>query len=383
MEQVFTGTVKSFNPNKGWGFVESAESQQIFGADVFLLKSELKGAIGCSKGDHVSFQVTRGPKGIQAKNVQVVSGSGGNDQTFFGTLKGFDPHKGWGFISCDLAMQTYGKDVFLTAKQIPGGFAPEGAQVQFTVRMEEKGPVAQTVRILGLGKVMSNSTGMMGKAMGKAMGKGMMSNALAMQQWGEGQQWDGPQMWGKGGPWDAMAPYYGGMPAYPPMWELSNMMSGLGIGHKDPDETSIFFGVMKTINSEKGWGHIECESLKKIYGKDMFVMRSNLEGIQVTLGQEVQFNVAQGPKGPHAVNIRPFSGQMGAEQTFTGIVKSFNEGKGWGFIESGTARQLYQQDVFLHMKEMNGVSPAAGTQVQFSVDISTGRPAAKSVVIAA
>jgi len=369
-DQEFTGTVKSFNATKGWGFVESAASQQIYGADVFLLKSELTGAIGCSAGDNVSFQVTRGQKGIQARNVRVISGSGSEDQTFFGTVKGFDPHKGWGFISCDLAMQTYGKDVFVTGKQIPGGMAPEGTQVQFTVRMEEKGPVAQTVRILNQGKGFS----MMGKGMGKFQGKGMGSPQYALQQWAA------PQMWGKGGPavWGGMPSF--GMAGYGPMWGPSPMMWG-GPAQKDPDENSTFFGAMKTINVEKGWGHIDCDSLKKLYGKDMFVMKSNLEGAQVAVGQEVQFNVAQGPKGPHAVNIRPFAGLGDAPQTFSGIVKSFNEGKGWGFIENETARQIYQQDVFVHMKEMQGVTPGPGTQVQFGVDISSGRPSAKNVLV--
>lgn len=365
-DQVFTGTVKSFNPTKGWGFVDSADSHQIYGADVFLLKSELKGAIGCSSGDKVTFQVTQGSKGIQAMNVQVISGSGGADQTFFGTLKGFDPQKGWGFISSDLALQTYGKDVFVTGKQIPGGMAPEGAQVQFTVRMEEKGPVAQSVRILSMGK-------------GFGMGKGGMEQ-MAMQQWG------GPQMWGKGGPaWGAMPSYT--HPSYPPSYNTSwgvpaaMMMWGAGGGQKDPDEKSTFFGTMKNINVEKGWGHIECEALKKLYGKDIFVMRSHLEEVTVRVGEQVCFSVTQGPKGPHAVNIRQMAAPLDAAQTFSGTVKTFNEGKGWGFIQSADAEQVYQQDVFLHAKEINGITLSSNAQVQFSVDISTGRPAAKNVVV--
>merc|ERR1719487_2004086 len=158
----------------------------------------------------------------------------------------------------------------------------------------------------------------------------MGGSPMAMQQYFE------PQMWAKGGvPWGMAA--YGG-PAFASMGWPGAMMWNIP-QQKDPDENSTFFGTMKTINAEKGWGHIECEALKKLYGKDMFVMKSNLEGNQVTVGQEVQFNVAQGPKGPHAVNIRPFSGQLAAGQTFAGTVKSFNEGKGWGFIESDTARQ--------------------------------------------
>jgi cold shock CspA family protein len=299
--------------------------------------------------------------------VQVISGSGGDDQTFFGPVKGFDPQKGWGFISCDLASQTYGKDVFLTGKQLPGGLAPEGTQVQFTVRMEEKGPAAQNVRILSMGK----GLGMMGMNMGKGLGAPM-----AMQQWPV------PPMWGKGAPaWGAFPSY--GMPN-PMMWGAPSpmMWGGGGAAFKDPDENSTYFGTMKTLNAEKGWGHIECTALKKLYGKDMFVMKSSLEGVDVSVGQEVEFSVAQGSRGPHAVNIRPFAGQASPDQTFTGIIKSYNSGKGWGFIESEGARQLYKQDVFVHAKECDETAElTSGANVQFTVDIRTGRPAAKNVVI--
>lgn len=358
-EQVFSGTVKSFNAIKGWGFVESAESQKLYGSDVFLLKSALKGAIGCAAGDKVNFQVYQGPKGLQAKNVEVTSGSGDENQNFFGTIKGFDPGKGWGFIACDLATQTYGKDVFVTAKQVPGGLIP-GTQVQFTVRVEEKGPVAQNIKVLNQGK---GDAGMMGKGYG------------GMPPWAM-QQWMVPPMWGKGASSWGGAGY--GMQGPSAMWGGMPMFTNMP---KDPDATQVFFGTMKTINAEKGWGHIECEALKKIYGKDVFVMRSNLENVQVAVGQEVHFNCAQGPKGPHAINLSPFAGQPVSGQTHSGTVKSFNETKGWGFIDSETARQVYKQDVFLHMKELEGERPKVGDQVQFAVDIAGGRPAAKSVIL--
>lgn len=393
-DQVFIGSVKSFNPTKGWGFVESPESQQIYGSDVFLLKSELKGAIGVSKGDKVQFCVVQGPRGIQATNVRVLSpGSGEAEQTFFGTIKGFDPQKGWGFIACELAHESYGKDVFVTSKQIPGGAVPEGTQVQFLVRMEDKGPVAQDVKIIGMPTGVAPG-GAKGGAWG-AMGKGLLPPAMA---WGLQQPpWAAlpPPPWGKGSPpWAASIPQYGAPYGGPPwggapMWGAGFQQWGSS-AKKDPGEEELFFGTLKGVNAEKGWGHIDCEALKKIYGKDMFIMRSSLEalagaqqGAPAQVGLVVQFNVAQGPKGPHAVNVAPFTGQHAAGQTFTGAIKSFSETKGWGFIESGLARQLYGQDVFLHKKELNGsmTTISVGDEVQFSVDITSGRPAAKSVAV--
>lgn len=60
-------------------------------------------------------------------------------------------------------------------------------------------------------------------------------------------------------------------------------------------------GTIKRV-TEKGFGFIENES-----GKDMFFHSSALEGVRyedLREGQRVSYNVGQGPKGPHAENVR-------------------------------------------------------------------------------
>jgi hypothetical protein len=47
---------------------------------------------------------------------------------------------------------TFKQDTFLTAKAIPDGLAPDGTEVQFNVKMEDKGPTAINVKLLGGGK---------------------------------------------------------------------------------------------------------------------------------------------------------------------------------------------------------------------------------------
>lgn len=66
--------------------------------------------------------------------------------------------------------------------------------------------------------------------------------------------------------------------------------------------------------------------MQKWYGKDIFVMRRNLQSASVQPGMAVCFNVAQGPKGPHAVNLKPFD-LPAPDQEFVGTVKSFNDSK--------------------------------------------------------
>lgn len=60
------GTVKWFSPEKGYGFIERPE-----GEDVFVHFSEIKteGFRTLQEGQAVRFDVVEGPKGMQATNV--------------------------------------------------------------------------------------------------------------------------------------------------------------------------------------------------------------------------------------------------------------------------------------------------------------------------
>ena len=66
MEQ---GTVKWFNDAKGFGFI-SRQS----GEDVFVHFSAIRsnGFRSLQEGQSVHFDVTKGPKGLQAENVEVL-----------------------------------------------------------------------------------------------------------------------------------------------------------------------------------------------------------------------------------------------------------------------------------------------------------------------
>ena len=64
------GTVKWFNAEKGFGFI----AQDGGGADVFVHFSAIQGDgfKTLAEGEGVEFDVTRGPKGLQAANVRKV-----------------------------------------------------------------------------------------------------------------------------------------------------------------------------------------------------------------------------------------------------------------------------------------------------------------------
>jgi CspA family cold shock protein len=62
-----TGTVKWFNESKGFGFITPSDGS----ADVFVHFSAIaaSGFRTLAEGQQVSFDVERGPKGLQATNV--------------------------------------------------------------------------------------------------------------------------------------------------------------------------------------------------------------------------------------------------------------------------------------------------------------------------
>ncbi|MDD5578307.1 MAG: cold-shock protein [Methylobacter sp.] len=70
MSTLTTGTVKWFNADKGFGFI-----QQKSGPDVFVHFRNINssGFKSLDEGQPVQFSVTRGPKGLQAENVSIIT----------------------------------------------------------------------------------------------------------------------------------------------------------------------------------------------------------------------------------------------------------------------------------------------------------------------
>ncbi len=64
------GTVKWFNPDKGFGFISQEN-----GEDLFVHYSEIQtgGFRTLDEGARVEFEITQGKKGLQASAVKVVT----------------------------------------------------------------------------------------------------------------------------------------------------------------------------------------------------------------------------------------------------------------------------------------------------------------------
>jgi len=185
------GVVTSYNPHKGWGFIECN------GQDVFVNKKEC-GGFCLAKGMQVEFGLAQGEKGSHATGVRCLVSA--EDALYHGEIKSFNMNKGYGFIGCDAFP---GQDVFVLKSAIYGGFAPQGGLCKFKVTMEEKGPAAADVQLLGaasegykgFGKGMwgFGKGDMWGKGFGKGKGKGGPRVDPSLKVWigglPEGARW--------------------------------------------------------------------------------------------------------------------------------------------------------------------------------------------------
>jgi CspA family cold shock protein len=64
---VATGNVKWFNESKGFGFISQENGEDVF---VHFNAIEGEGFKTLAEGEAVEFEVTQGPKGLQASNVR-------------------------------------------------------------------------------------------------------------------------------------------------------------------------------------------------------------------------------------------------------------------------------------------------------------------------
>ncbi len=170
------GTVKWYDPDKGFGFVAREDG----GDDLFLHHTVVGGEL-LAEGDRISFSVGYGLKGERAEDVQVIERSGnqprarrpqefgdggypsrrpsGNTGGSYdrrpavdaatlprleGVVRRFDPERGFGFISSSGATV----DVFFHGSVVVGAAVNPGDTVEFRLGQGQRGPRAQEVRLL-------------------------------------------------------------------------------------------------------------------------------------------------------------------------------------------------------------------------------------------
>lgn len=142
MHGMGTGTVKWFNPTKGFGFI----TQDNGGADLFVHRREVREPFDgiLTEGDKVAFDETETPRGAAASNVMREGIASNRAAGLKGVVRRFSPEKGYGFITLD-----GGQDVFVHRDHIRGGTLREGDRVSLDTIETQKGPAARNVTAEG------------------------------------------------------------------------------------------------------------------------------------------------------------------------------------------------------------------------------------------
>lgn len=245
----YQGQVKTFDEEKGYGFITCKEVFEEFNVDTFVHQKGLKGKTTLCAGDYVSFFIKRDDKNRpQATKVSICDPPvGGLDDDplgfedkidYHGSIKSFvstNDNEGYGFITCEEVTDKYKRDAFVHRKQIKS-FKP-GDAVMFSVRPNNLGhPQAYNLR-------------------------------------------EAPQ---------SVA------------W-LTTLVE-----EPVPEESPVvdkeeYLGEIKSFSHSKGFGFIQCQALFERYGRDVFIHQAQFTGLGI--GDRVSFRTQVKKGQPQAHDV--------------------------------------------------------------------------------
>jgi len=143
-------------------------------------------------------------------------------------------------------------------------------------------------------------------------------------------------------------------------------------GLTDDGEGPEYLGQIVDYSEDKGWGFIECKETQLRFGKDIFLLRSSLQGSTVVTGDKVKFRVEQGDKGPKATScdiVEKIADLAASMPQYWGKVKNFDEKRGLGFIECDETKSIYDKDILV-LKTQLGEKPD-GQVVSFNIVVDS------------
>mmetsp|Transcript_45574 Transcript_45574/g.114874 ORF Transcript_45574/g.114874 Transcript_45574/m.114874 type:complete len:356 (-) Transcript_45574:57-1124(-) len=344
------GVVKSWNGAKGYGFINSDD----YAGDIMFSRNELpedarevQGKF--LQGKMVFFEAVEGQDGrAKAGGVQLLAVEG---QALTGKIKSFSEKNGYGFITSS-SLQT---DVRFQASDLPPSMPPgtnlQGQLMTFFPQARPDGKMM--AQKLSFQQAPGKNAGMaFGGFAGKGCGKGSFTVAARA----------GPQANG-------------------------SMMSG----------------TVKSFSSKNGYGFILCPGQQG----DIKFGINDLSSDAIEPGVAVSFMAAVGPDGRiQAKNVQPQSGMKrgsgpilptsakrinvgggayagggGDGQWITGTVKSYNSGKGFGFISSpGQPMDIYFATASISPQAVQAITIGQGVTCELNYALD-GKLRAKNVDI--
>jgi len=146
--------------------------------------------------------------------------------------------------------------------------------------------------------------------------------------------------------------------------------------------TARHLGRLKTVNRSKGFGFIQCDEATKRYGSDVFVCLSDL--LEHGVGDSVCFSLTENQRGqPQGTQLKLSEDALSScpdsndetKSISSGTIKSFDAGRGYGFISCVQTFEKFGRDVFVHKEQLGNFQ--VGDGVSFTVKPSSaGHPQA-------
>lgn len=146
-----------------------------------------------------------------------------------------------------------------------------------------------------------------------------------------------------------------------------------------------YIGILKSIGEE--FSFIACTETAAIFQRDIYVckhvLRAAFRNRTATSGVLVRFSVVLNDDGhPNARGVKLVGSvsESAGDRRFDGTVKYISEAKGYGFIESAEAFELYKSDVHVVLDDLKGC--VLGQSVQFDIRLGQlgGRPQAQRLL---
>jgi len=386
--RIHQGTIKFFDKDRGYGFIRCQEATEMFGQDVFMHHTQLHDLL---VGDHVQFRIQVNARGKpQAHDLRA------GDPLMRSIMKAVELH---GADSDDgnvpLQVTSAGSADVATSNDID-------CQHMAVDQCPHLGTIKFIDAAKGFGFIRCDETY-------RIYGKDVYATPTQVEGFRLGDQVRFSTKLSNRG--------------YPQATSLvSAPLPRNGRGASDylngeHEDLNVYQGIVKKIDSERGFGFLACQPIFTMYGSDAFASHKQLDGLEV--GDRVTFSIKVSKKGqPQALDvirtmtidadkvdeesssvmagtIKPYDaehgyGNMNSPEvqatcgkdvpsdhvTFSaGTIKSFDAEHGYGFISSPEVQATYGRDVFLHSKQIKHFRPS--DHVTFTVKINCqGHPQA-------
>eukprot|EP00397_Hematodinium_sp_SG-2012_P034076 GEMP01036499.1.p1 GENE.GEMP01036499.1~~GEMP01036499.1.p1 ORF type:complete len:506 (-),score=127.02 GEMP01036499.1:436-1953(-) len=318
---------------------------------------------------------------------------------FLGTVK--QSGAKFGFIECDVTFRHFSRDVFVPSRLLPPT-VPNGTTVSFTLGLSDKGePQGEGVELLSAAPAvpipqqrfvvkqqpqpravpLQRPTAQITQVTTTQPTKPTFSTEQPKRTYAPQQQQQ-QQMMFRPRPQPAVAltqqtmmqPMMMMQPMNPQMMmaqqqQMQSAMANMqaqaqGLARAAPERLTVYKGTVKNI-SERGFCFVSCPAVTAKFRRDVYFDAEEIERGGLLEGKEVDFVLRRNERNQPTGKVVPANG------IFCGVLKTYSEEKGFGFIACDEAKRLFDMDVWVHGKEVTACGADVGTEMQFYIQLNS------------